>query len=195
MKNFYKVFLISVAIFSLSGCMLLDAIIPKVESPKAADAFRSVVIKQVALGEKNVVKKSYTVNKSYSYVVKRWKKRANKCLSQSIKDTTVFGRGPFAHTQESFKDYKPTLKIKRKKMTLSIQMKHYGEGISSNAINPPGGAYFMVLDATPLKGRKTRINEYRWNLTASNFGVVSKAIVNWASGRSKGCPDYQKIWN
>ncbi len=194
MQKLFKLFSVSFAIILLSGCAVLDAIIPKVETPKTPDAFRASVNTAIASGSDNVVKKSYIVKKSYSYVVKRWKKRANKCLSQKIKTTTTHGYGVFANTQVSFKDFKPSLKVMRKKTVLSIQMKHHGKNIGSNAINPPGGAYFMVLDAIPLKGNKTRINEYRWNLTMSNFGIVSKSIVNWASGRSKSCPDYQKIW-
>lgn len=193
MQKLFKLFLVSLAIIFLSGCAVLDAIIPKVETPKTPDAFRTSVNTAITSGSDNVFKKSYVVKKPYSYVVKRWKSRANKCLRKSIKTTRV-NRGVFASKQVSFKDFKPTLKVRRKKTTLSIQMKHHGDGIGSNAINPPGGAYFMVLDAIPLKGNKTRINEYRWNLTMSNFGVVSKSIVNWASGRSKACPDYQKIW-
>lgn len=194
MKKTMKLSLVTLTFVLLSGCAVLDAIIPKVETPKTPAAFRAGVNTQLSEGSDNVFKKSYIVKKPYSYVVKRWKQRSNKCLKQKIKTTTSHGFGPFANKQVSFKDFKPSLKVKRNKTVLSIQMKHYGEGVGSNAINPPGGAYFMVLDAIPLKGNKTRINEYRWNLTMSNFGVVSKSIVNWASGRSKACPDYQKIW-
>ena len=194
MKKIIKLSLIALTVVFLSGCAVLDAIIPKVETPKTPDAFRTSVNTAITSGSDNVAKKSYIVKKPYSYVVKRWEKRADKCLNQKIKTTTTHGYAPFANTQVSFKDFKPTLKVMRKKTVLSIQMKHHGENVGSNAINPPGGAYFMVLDAIPLKGNETRINEYRWNLTMSNFDVVSKSIVNWASGRSEACPDYQKIW-
>lgn len=189
-----KLFFISLITLFLSGCAVLDAIIPKVEMPKNPNAFRASVNTALASGSSLVVKKSYTVNKPHSYVVKQWKKRTPSCLKQSIKETTTHGGAIFGVTKVSFKDYTPTLKVKAKKAVLSIQMNHHGDGIGSNMITPPGGAYFMVLDATPLKGKKTRITVYRWNTLMSDFSVVSKPIVNWASGKSKACPDYQKIW-
>lgn len=192
MNKIMKLCLISITVVFLSGCALLESIFPKVETPKTPDAFRASVNTAISSGSDNVAKKSYTIQKPYSYVVKSWKSREKKCLNQRIQTTTVWRRS--SSKQVSYKDFKSTLNVKSKKAVLGLQMNHHGENVGSNAINPPGGAYYMVLYATPLKDNKTRIHEYRWNLTMSNFGVVSKSIVNWASGRSTACPDFQKIW-
>jgi len=174
----------------LSGCAVLDAIIPKSETPKTPSEFR----KNFSKGHASLVKKSYVIKRPYSYVVNRWKKRTKSCLNKRIKRTIIFKNTIFNKTQVSYDDYRAKLKTYRKKAVLSLQFEQTGEGVGSNAINPPGGAYYMVLDAYPLKGKRTRVIEYRWNLPLSNFGVVSKAILNWGSGKSTACPDFQKIF-
>ena len=186
----YKLFLVLFISVFFSGCAVLDAIIPKVETPKNANEFR----KNFSKGNDSLVKKSYVIKKPYSYVVKKWKKRTGVCLKRKIKTTTKYGYGLFSNTQVYNDNYTPKLKIYRKKSVLSIQFERTGDNYSTNAVNPPGGAYFMVLDAYPLKGKKTRVVEYRWDLPLSNYGVVSKAILNWGSGKSTACPDFQKIF-
>ena len=50
----------------------------------------------------------------------------------------------------------------------------------------------MVIDAYRLKGnKKTKISVYRWDFL--KFGLVSKAVVNWASGKSTACPDFNEV--
>lgn len=189
----YKLFLVLLAAMFFSGCAILNAIIPKVETPKNANEFRKIF----SLKDKpdNVVTKKYTINKPYSYVVKRWKKRTGACLKRKIKTTIKNGFGIFGNTTVYHDTYSPKLKIYRKKTVLSIQFERKGDNYSTNAVNPPGGAYFMVLDAFPLKGKKTRVIEYRWDLPLSNYGVISKGILNWGAGKSTACPDYQKIFS
>lgn len=188
----YKLFLVLFMSVFFSGCAVLDALIPKVETPKNPKEFRKIF----SLKDKpdNIVTKKYTINKPYSYVVKKWKKRTATCLKRRIKTTTKYGYGLFSNTQVYNDDYSPKLKIYRKKSVLSIQFERTGDNYSTNAINPPSGAYFIVLDAYPLKGKKTRVVEYRWDLPFSNYNVITKAILNWGAGKSTACPDYQKIF-
>lgn len=189
----YKLFLVLLITVFLSGCgSILNAIIPKVETPKTAAEFRKLFTGK----EKhiNTLTKKYTINKPYSYVVKRWKKRTGACLKRKITTTIKNGFGIFGNTTVYNDAYSPKLKIYRKKAVLSIQFERTGASYNTNAINPKGGAYFMVLDAYPLKGNKTRVVEYRWDLPGSNHGVISKGILNWGAGKSTACPDYNKIF-
>lgn len=193
MKIYKFILVLAVTVF-LSGCAVLDALIPKSESPKTPKIF-----KKIAKTNDRFVKENYIINKPFAYVKSRIKKRYKACLKRTHKstssDTTRFaGGGMNTSIHHIYTKYTPTLKTYKKWLELSIQSKRRGEGISigSNSIDPPKGPYFMVIDAYRLKGnKKTKISVYRWDFL--KFGIVSKAVVNWASGKSTACPDFNEV--
>lgn len=189
----YKLLLVLFITVFLSGCAVLDAIIPKSESPKTAKIFKSVAKKHIAEnGNKYFVIEKYTVKKPFSYVTSRWKKRTRACLKRTYRSTTTRGSGSGFSKSVVDTKYTPKLKVYRKKASLSIQSERFGSTIGTNAINPPGGAYFMVVEAFRLKGKKTKIVVYRFNYP-NKYEVASKAILNWSSGKSTACPDYAEL--
>lgn len=193
MKIYKQTLVLTITIF-LSGCAVLDAIIPKSESPKTPKEFRKVLLSN-PMGKTKIEK--FTVNKPLAYVKSRLKKRYKTCLNRTHKSTSTNTNRGFGYTSHStshiYTKYTPTLKTYRKKLVLSIQAKRRGEGISigSNSIDPPKGPYFMVIDAFKMKGKKTKIVVYRWDF--KKYGVISKAVVNWASGKSTACPDFSEV--
>ena len=187
MKAYKLVLVLSISIF-FSGCAVLDAIIPKSESPKTAKIFKDLA----KSGHKNFVIEKYIIKKPFSYVTSRWKKRTKVCLKKTYRETTTRGFGWGSSTSTVDTKYTPKLKVYRKKAILSIQSERFGSTIGSNAINPPGGAYFMVIDAFRMKGKKTKVVVYRWNYPMK-YEVASKAVVNWASGKSTACPDFAEL--
>ena len=193
MKKIIKYSLVVLTTFVLSGCAVLDALIPKVETPKNPNEFR----KNFSKKHDSLFKKSYIVKRSHYRVVKSWKARATKCLNKRVRVETeirpvggcLFGCDKQVH----YNTYFAKVKRGKKKSVLSVQFEQTGEHVGSNAINPPGGAYFVVVDAIPISKSKTRINEYRWDLPFTKEEIVTKAIMNWASGKSRACPDLSKL--
>ena len=192
MKIYRLILALTVTVF-LSGCAVLDAIIPKSETPKTAKAFKDVAKKHIAEnGNKYFIIEKYIVKKPLSYVKSRWKKRTKACLKRTYRETTTRGVGWGSNTSVVDTKYTPKLKIYRKKAILSIQAERFGATIGTNAVHPPGGGYFMVVDAFRLKGKKTKIVVYRFNYPMK-YEVASKAVLNWSSGKSSACPDYAEL--
>ena len=190
MKKIIKLPLLILIVSFLSGCAVLDALIPKVETPKNANEFR----KNFSKKHDSLFKKSYVVKKSHYKITKSWKARAKKCLNKRVRvETKPAGCYFGCNKQVHYNTYLAKVKAGKKKSVLSVQFEQSGEGVGSNAVNPPGGAYFIVMDAIRISKNKTRINEYRWDLPFIKEEIVTKSILNWATGRSRSCPDLSKL--
>jgi len=113
----YKLFLVLFFTVFFSGCAVLDAIIPKSESPKTAKIFKDIA----KGGHENFIIEKYIIKKPFSYVVSRWKKRTKACLKRTYRKTTTRGFGWTSSTSTVDTKYIPKLKIYRKKAVLSIQ--------------------------------------------------------------------------
>ena len=153
-------------------------LIPKVETPQTPQAFRETVPKT-----KYIVKESYTVNKKLSEVSRVWEERHKKCLDVTVESSVTRGFS----TSTTYNDYNPRIEFSPGKTQLTVQFER-GGNTSSNALPPPGGIYFMVADATQLKGNKTLVEIYRMNFP-KDYSIVSKAIIGWAEGKKNTCPD------
>ncbi len=54
---------------------------------------------------------------------------------------------------------------------------------------PPDGAYRVVLDATPVAAKQTRIDIYTMSVDDS---LLQRTLRAWARGDNLGCPDLTK---
>ena len=176
--------LIGLALF-IQSCVL----IPKVKLAQNPAEFRTGIHKS-----KHVVKETLILKRSYRSVIKKWKKNNKRCLAKVIRvtrhNTSRGATGGFnTSTSQTDTDYTPKLKIGKNKAVLSVQFERMG---GSNAIPPPGGAYFVVADATRLAKNRTRIDIYRINYPWDTT-LITKPIMDWAKGTSNRCPDIQKM--
>ena len=77
--------------------------------------------------------------------------------------------------------------VTKKRAELHLQEKM--EGSIKVHKEPKGGYYSLVVDATPLGKKKTRLDIYGPSIGKK---TMIKAIKGWASGTVKGCPDLTK---
>jgi len=188
MKNVNRLLFLIIMLATFGCESIITSMVPKVKLPMNPQEFRDSS-KQTS----QILVENFVVDKPFSYTVKRWKDRVKPCLSATYRKTYT-RRSGFADSKTDSVDtgYTPKLKVSAKKAVLSLQMGRSGDNVGSNAIEPEDGAYFLVADASPLKPRKTKIVIYRWK-KPYNFAILSKSMVNWASGKSTACPDYAKV--
>ncbi len=67
-------------------------------------------------------------------------------------------------------------------------MRQDGPGIFSYDM-PKRGYYYLVIDASRLGQRKTKIDMY---YASSGDGPLVRAVRSWVTGRAVGCPDLGK---
>lgn len=167
-----KISILLASLLSLSACL-------EIKHPQSANEFRKAVpgafMSQV---------ESYIVNQPFNKVASTFKTRAKPCLDVTIRTES--------RTNMSYQvivtNYNPTVKIKKNKAELHLQQIHE-KGVMNVSKQPPGGYYLMVFDAEPVNKKKTKITYYG---PSSGFDRITNAVKNWATGKSKSCPDLTK---
>lgn len=163
-------------IIFVSGC----AVGP---TPQNAKEYRAGVIK----GGYGTAIDSYTVNRSYSRVIRTIKAKSKQCLRKKLTKehcTTHVGGATNCYT-DSF-SYKPTFIKGRNKSELHIQMKQANAHFLGGK-PPKGGMYIAVIDIFKAGKNKTKIKVYS---PKKFFLSVPKAVKHWAKGSNLGCPDF-----
>ena len=161
------------SIILLSGCGTM---------PQTADEFRKA-IPGAFLGKFETLE----VNRPFKKVARAFKKMAPKCLDKTVKATSTTHSQYGPRTSVMVTDYNPTVRVTKKRAELHVQEKM--EGSIKVHKEPEGGYYSLVVDATPVSKRKTRLDIYGPSIGKKN---MIKAIKGWASGKVKGCPDLTK---
>lgn len=149
--------------------------------PKNAEEFRQFSAKRVSVVgwmPGVVPKETFEVERPFREVSSTLQKKANECLKVAIQWATNRGSG--------VDTYKPTFVAGPNKAELHVQLKR-GAVIEVGA--PPDGAYRVVLDATPLAARRTRIDVYTMS---RDDNLLRTALSGWARGDNLGCPDLTK---
>lgn len=154
----------------LSGCGTM---------PQTAEEFRRMV-PDASFGETE----TFEVDRPFKEVADTFRKMAPKCLDVTIK-TTSQSPGSY-HVVVA--NYNPTVIVGKNKAELHLQ-RIYEKGVAMVYEEPANGHYVMVVDATPVSARKTRIDMYRPSM---GVDVLTKAIKGWATGKNVGCPDMTK---
>ncbi len=149
--------------------------------PKNAQEFRELTLERervIGWMPSVVPKETFEVERPFREVSSTLQKKANECLKVAIQWATNRGSG--------VDTYKPTFVAGPNKTELHVQLKR-GAVIEVGA--PPDGAYRVVLDATPLAARRTRIDVYTMS---RDDNLLRTALSGWARGDNLGCPDLTK---
>jgi len=149
--------------------------------PKNAEEFRQFSLERarvVGWMPGLVPKETFEVERPFREVSSTLQKKANECLKVAIQWATNRGSG--------VDTYKPTFVAGRDKAELHVQLRR-GAVIEVGA--PPDGSYRVVLDATPLAAKRTRIDMYTMSI---DDNLLRRALRGWAQGDNLGCPDLTK---
>jgi len=149
--------------------------------PKNAEEFRQLTAERArVIGWMPGVlpTETFEVERPFREVSSTLQKKANECLKVAIQWATNRGSG--------VDTYKPTFVAGPAKAELHVQLRR-GAVIEVGA--PPDGAYRVVLDATPVAARRTRIDMYTMSI---DDNLLRRALRGWALGDNLGCPDLTK---
>ncbi len=149
--------------------------------PKNAEEFRQFSLERarvVGWMPGLVPKETFEVERPFREVSSTLQKRANECLRVAIEWATNRGSG--------VDTYKPTFIAGPQKAELHVQLRR-GAVVEVGA--PPDGAYRVVLDATPVAAKRTRIDLYTMSI---DDNLLRRALRGWAQGDNLGCPDLTK---
>lgn len=167
--------LILIAMF-ISGCAG--------SMPQTADEFRKA-IPQSSFGKVE----TFEVKRPLQDVARTFQKKADECLSKSIRTTSRTSTGYGVSSTTYTTTYKPTVLTRKEKVELNLQEHMEGGNIIKVYKEPEGGYYSLVLDATPVNKNTTRIDMYHGTIGNK---LLIKAIKGWATGEITGCPDLTK---
>ena len=165
--------ILAFSLILLSGCGTM---------PQTADEFRKA-IPGAFLGKFETLE----VKRPFWKVAKAFKKMAPKCLDVTVKSTSSTNTGYGYTTSVTHTTYKPTVVVTKKRAELHVQ--ELIDGTIKVYKEPKGGYYSLVVDATPINRKKTRLDIYGPSIGKK---TMIKAIKGWASGKIKGCPDLTK---
>src|SRR5712691_12200901 len=133
--------------------------------PKNAEEFRQYTLERTrvlgsgALG--GVPKETFEVESPFREVSSTLQRKADECLKVVIKGTSA---DKYGNTRTGFSTFKPTFIGSSGKAELHVQLKRSSV---TEVGAPPDGAYRIVLDATPLAARRTRIEIYTMSVDDS----------------------------
>ena len=152
--------------------------------PKNAEEFRQFTLERTrVLGSLSVPKEAFEVERPFREVSSTFQKKADECLKIVIKGTST---DKYGYTRTGFSTFKPTFIGNSSKAELHVQLKRSSV---TEVGAPPDGAYRIVLDATPLAARRTRIEIYTLSVDDS---LLQRTLRGWARGDNLGCPDLTK---
>ena len=175
--NKQRLMLIAVALV-LGGCGGM---------PKNAEEFRQFTLERTrvlgsgALG--GVPKETFEVERPFREVSSTLQKKAGECLKVVITGTST---NKYGNTRTGVSTFRPTFIASSNKAELHVQLNR-SDVIEVGA--PPDGAYRVVLDATPVAAKRTRIEMYTWS---TDEDLLRRALRGWARGDNLGCPDLTK---
>ena len=152
--------------------------------PKNAEEFRQFTLERTrVLGAMSVAKETFEVERPFREVSSTLQKKANECLKVVVRRT---GTDKYGYTRSSVDTFKPTFIASSGKAELHVQLKRSAV-VEVGA--PPDGAYRVVLDATPVAAKQTRIDIYTMSVDDS---LLQRTLRGWARGDNLGCPDLTK---
>ena len=152
--------------------------------PKNAEEFRQFTLERTrVLGAMSVAKETFEVERPFREVSSTLQKKGNDCLKVVVRRT---GTDKYGFTRSSVDTFKPTFIASSGKAELHVQLKRSAV-VEVGA--PPDGAYRVVLDATPVAAKRTRIDIYTMSVDDS---LLQRTLRGWSRGDNLGCPDLTK---
>lgn len=154
-----------------------------VKPPKTAEGFRELA----RSGSRWVAVEKFVVDRPYREVALTFQKRSDACLK--VRVVTTSSGGYRSHPTTFKQDYRPTVRVDRRRAEFFVQMHVEGTNLVKVYDEAEGGDYVMVTDAYPVGRGKTRIELHRATM---GHDVLAKAVRGWATGENLGCPDLTK---
>ena len=155
----------------VSGCVT--------RHPQTADEFRKAVP-----GAFLAKVETLDVNRDYVDVSRTFETKAPECLNVTIRtvsqSTTSY--------QVIVTEYRPTVRVGSERTELHVQQ-HRKQGVLNVTKEPEGGYFLLVVDATPIDRRRTRLVLYGPSV---GHDTLIRAVKGWATGDNIGCPDLTK---
>lgn len=157
------------------GVLFLAAVLSACGAPKTPQEFREAM----RAGSPMTTANTFEVERPFKDVTATLRDRAQRCLDVRVEKTCINCVFSTTHSDE----YLPTLVTRPERTELHLQSTR-GAVIEPGA--PPAGNYRIVLDATPIDGRRTRIDSYSLSWDDKFIRV---AMESWARGDNLNCPD------
>ena len=154
--------------------------------PQNAEEYRQQTLqaKRAGLGIFGVSAETFEVARPFQEVSSTLQKKSGECLARTIRWTATSAQ--YINTRSGVDTFKPTFIAKSNRAELHVQLKR-------SAVHevgaPPDGSYRIVLDATPLAAKRTRIDIY---MNSADDSLLGKALRGWVQGDNLGCPDLTK---
>ncbi len=124
---------------------------------------------------------SFEVARPFKDVTATLQKKSKECLDVTIKfvcTNCVISNDAGKHI------WKPTFISTPERTEIHLQEKR--TDVAAQVGAPPDGPYEIVLDATPIDKKRTKIDIYR---EKPNKKFIQNAMMGWARGENMGCPD------
>jgi len=155
--------------------------------PKNAEEFRNFTLERTrALGSGplgGVAKDTFEVERSFREVSSTLQKKSDECLKVAVRWNAT---NSYGNTRSGVDTFKPTFIAGPNKAELHVQLKR---SAVTEVGAPPDGAYRVVLDATPVAAKRTRIEIYALSIDDK---LLRQAMRGWVQGSNLGCPDLTK---
>ena len=152
--------------------------------PKSADEFREFTAqREKVLGPIAVPKETFEVERPFKDVSSTLQKKADECLRVVLTGTYT---NKYGNTFTSTTTFKPTFIASARRAEVHVQQKRSAV-VEVGA--PPDGTYRVVLDATPIAAKRTRIDIYAMSVDDK---LLRQTLRGWAQGSNLGCPDLTK---
>jgi len=155
--------------------------------PKNAEEFRNFTLERTrALGSGplgGVPKDTFEVERSFREVSSTLQKKSDECLKVAVRWNAT---NSYGNTRSGVDTFKPTFIAGPNKAELHVQLKR---SAVTEVGAPPDGAYRVVLDATPVAAKRTRIEIYALSVDDK---LLRQAMRGWVQGSNLGCPDLTK---
>lgn len=121
---------------------------------------------------------THQVNRSASEVGASFKRKAKECLNYDMQSTSKSAiTGTHTRVVSSSKSY---VTSSGGRYSMIMQVLRPGNPLKG----PKDGYYELLVDASPVGANKTRIDIY-----TSMSDMYKQAILSWAKGDERGCPD------
>ena len=159
---------LTAALLLLAGC-----------GPTTADEFRKAVGGSSS-SHIATTYETFDVARPFQDVSATLRQKTEQCLDKTVHVicTNCINRGEIGQ-----QIWKPTVIATAQRTEVHLQLKRTDiHEIGS----PPNGNYEIVLDATPVDKKRTKIEIYRLR---PNKKFIHEAMKQWAKGNTAGCPD------
>ena len=130
---------------------------------------------------------TYTANKSLKSITRIFNQRTKACFKKTVNRSLCLKGAGVNSRADSTQTYTPRLKKTKNKLQLTIQKKRKGENVIMGQAIPKDGYYVFMTEIMYANRKSSKVKTYYGQHAGTE--KFAKAVKNWVSGKSKGCPD------